>query len=262
DRRHLWRVNVVDGEPKAITAGNGIQWSPTVTGDAKYLAMLASTDKIPGFFFVKKVDDFLLADKPWDVILPPAIDPTILGTHELNPTTLNRIDDGSNIDFLSHTAFKLVTPQQVIFKAADGLEIHGQLFLPKDAKPTDKLPAVIFSHGGPSRQMMLGWHNMYYYHNAYGFNQYLASKGYAVLSVNYRLGISYGRAFRQAKNGGGRGASEYQDIVAAAQYLRSRSDIDQSRIGLWGGSYGGYLTALGLARNSDLFAAGVDLHGV
>jgi N-acyl-D-aspartate/D-glutamate deacylase/dienelactone hydrolase len=110
--------------------------------------------------------------------------------------------------------------------------------------------------------MMLGWHNMYYYHNAYGFNQYLASKGYAVLSVNYRLGIGYGRAFRQAKQGGGRGASEYQDVVAAAHYLRSRDDIDQSRVGLWGGSYGGYLTALGLARNSDLFAAGVDLHGV
>jgi dipeptidyl aminopeptidase/acylaminoacyl peptidase len=157
---------------------------------------------------------------------------------------------------------KLVTPQQVIFKAADGLEIHGQIFLPPNAKPEDKLPAVIFMHGGPSRQMMLGWHNMYYYHNAYGFNQYLASKGYAVLSVNYRLGIGYGRAFRQAKQGGARGASEYQDVVAAAHYLRSRDDIDQSRIGLWGGSYGGYLTALGLARNSDLFAAGVDLHGV
>ncbi|MGH9766605.1 MAG: prolyl oligopeptidase family serine peptidase, partial [Blastocatellia bacterium] len=153
-------------------------------------------------------------------------------------------------------------PQQAIFKAADGLEIHGQLFLPKDAKPTDKLPAVIFMHGGPSRQMFLGWHNRYYYHNAYGFNQYLASRGYAVLSVNFRLGIGYGRAFRQAKNGGGRGASEYQDVVAAAHYLRSRGDIDQSRIGLWGGSYGGYLTALGLARNSDLFAAGVDIHGV
>jgi N-acyl-D-aspartate/D-glutamate deacylase/dienelactone hydrolase len=83
-----------------------------------------------------------------------------------------------------------------------------------------------------------------------------------VLSVNYRLGIGYGRAFRQVKNGGGRGAAEYQDVLAGAYYLRSRKDVDPSRIGLWGGSYGGYLTALGLARNSDLFAAGVDLHGV
>jgi dipeptidyl aminopeptidase/acylaminoacyl peptidase len=157
---------------------------------------------------------------------------------------------------------KLVAPQQVSFKAADGLEIHGQLFLPAKAKAGEKLPAVIFMHGGPMRQMLLGWHNLYYYHNAYGFNQYLANRGYAVLSVNYRLGVGYGRAFRVVTNGGGRGAAEYQDIVAGANYLRSRNDIDQSRIGLWGGSYGGFLTALGLARNSDLFAAGFDIHGV
>src|SRR5256885_13374288 len=61
---------------------------------------------------------------------------------------------------------------------------------------------------------------------------------------------------------GARGASEYQDVVAAAEYLRNRSDVDSKHIGLWGGSYGGYLTALGLARNSDIFAAGVDFHGV
>jgi dipeptidyl aminopeptidase/acylaminoacyl peptidase len=83
-----------------------------------------------------------------------------------------------------------------------------------------------------------------------------------VLSVNYRSGIGYGRAFREARHRGARGASEYQDIVAAGKYLRSRSDIDGKRIGLWGGSYGGYLTAMGLARDSELFAAGVDLHGV
>ncbi len=162
----------------------------------------------------------------------------------------------------SFPADQLFAPQAVTFKAADGLEIHGQLFLPKDAKPTDKLPAVIFSHGGPMRQMLLGWHSMYYYHNTYAFNQFLASKGYAVLSVNYRGGVGYGRAFREAPKRGGRGATEYQDIVAGAHYLRSRSDIDTSRIGLWGGSYGGFLTAMGLAKNSDLFAAGVDIHGV
>jgi dipeptidyl aminopeptidase/acylaminoacyl peptidase len=117
-------------------------------------------------------------------------------------------------------------------------------------------------HGGPVRQMLPAWHYGYYYHNAYGFNQYLASSGYVVLSVNYRSGVGYGRAFREAKHRGPRGASEYQDIVAAGKYLRSRSDVDGKRIGLWGGSYGGYLTAMGLARDSDMFAAGVDLHGV
>jgi dipeptidyl aminopeptidase/acylaminoacyl peptidase len=157
---------------------------------------------------------------------------------------------------------KLVAPRQVVFKAEDGQEVHGQLFLPQGVGRGKKLPAVIFMHGGPSRQMLTGWHYMYYYHNAYGFNQYLASQGYAVLSVNYRSGIGYGRAFRMAPKRGARGASEYQDILAAARYLRGRDDIDDERVGLWGGSYGGYLTALGLARDSDLFAAGVDMHGV
>jgi N-acyl-D-aspartate/D-glutamate deacylase/dipeptidyl aminopeptidase/acylaminoacyl peptidase len=231
DRRHLSKVDIATAKQTSVTSGDQIEWSPVVTGYGKHFAYFASG-----------------ASEPAHVRVMPAQGASRIVASETLPK-----------DFPSS---RLVTPQQVVFKAADGLEIHGQLFLPKNAKPTDKLPAVIFMHGGPSRQMFLGWHNRYYYHNAYAFNQYLASKGYAVLSVNYRLGIGYGRAFRQARNGGGRGASEYQDIVAAAHYLRSRSDIDQSRMGLWGGSYGGYLTALGLARNSDLFAAGVDLHGV
>jgi dipeptidyl aminopeptidase/acylaminoacyl peptidase len=79
---------------------------------------------------------------------------------------------------------KLVVPQQAIFKSGDGLEIHGQLFLPKGAKPGEKLPALIFLHGGSMRQMLLGWHYMYYYINAYAANQYLAAHGFVVLSVN------------------------------------------------------------------------------
>ena len=234
DRRHLSQVGVEGTEkPEAFTEGEAIEWGPVHTG--RYIVYLSSD-----------------AQRPAGLRAMAASRGANRLTKLIAPETLPR----------NFPAAKLVTPQQVVFKASDGLEIHGQIFLPPDAKPEDKLPAVIFMHGGPSRQMLLGWHNRYYYHNAYGFNQYLASRGYAVLSVNYRLGIGYGRAFRQAKQGGGRGAAEYQDVVAAAHYLRSREDIDQSRIGLWGGSYGGYLTALGLARNSDLFAAGVDLHGV
>ena len=159
-------------------------------------------------------------------------------------------------------AEKLVTPQGVTFPSTEGLEIHGQLFLPKTLKPGEKRPAIIFFHGGPMRQMLLGWHYMYYYSNCYAMNQYLASRGYIVLAINYRSGIGYGRAFRQAPGRAGRGASEYQDVVAAGRYLQSREDVDRKRIGLWGGSYGGFLTAMGLGRNSDMFAAGVDLHGV
>jgi dipeptidyl aminopeptidase/acylaminoacyl peptidase len=83
-----------------------------------------------------------------------------------------------------------------------------------------------------------------------------------VLSVNYRLGIGYGRDFQQAENAGSEGASEYQDVKAAAEWLRSQPFVDPARVGIYGGSYGGFLTAMALARNSDLFAAGVDIHGV
>jgi dipeptidyl aminopeptidase/acylaminoacyl peptidase len=110
--------------------------------------------------------------------------------------------------------------------------------------------------------MMPGFHYMYYYHNAYAENQYLASRGYVVLSVNYRLGLMYGRAFREPANAGWRGSAEYKDVVAGARYLQGLAYVDRKRIGIWGGSYGGLLTALALARNSDIFAAGVDFHGV
>jgi dienelactone hydrolase len=93
-------------------------------------------------------------------------------------------------------------------------------------------------------------------------NQYLASQGYVVLSINYRSGIGYGMDFREAINYGAAGASEFNDVEGAGLYLRARPDVDPAHIGLWGGSYGGYLTALGLARASSLFAGGMDFHGV
>jgi dipeptidyl aminopeptidase/acylaminoacyl peptidase len=233
DRRHLQRVSVSGGAPVSVTSGEGIEWAPVVTGDGKWLAYLASDARVPAMPHVRPLDGSGKAEMLAASMLPK--------------------------DFPSA---HLVVPQQVILTAADGIKFHNQLFLPADARPGDQRPAVIFMHGGPVRHMMLGWHNRGYYHQAYGVNQYLASRGYVVLSVNYRSGIMYGRAFREAQNRGARGASEYQDIVAAGKYLASRPDVDPKRIGLWGGSYGGYLTALGLARDSELFAAGVDLHGV
>ena len=154
-----------------------------------------------------------------------------------------------------------MVPQQVVYTASDGMAIHAQLFLPPDG-PGRRHPALVFMHGGSRRQMLLGWHYMGYYNNAYGMNQYLASQGYVVLSINYRSGIGYSLHFREPANYGASGASEFNDVEGAGLYLKARPDVDPARIGLWGGSYGGYLTALGLARASSLFAAGVDFHGV
>ncbi|MGA9713160.1 MAG: prolyl oligopeptidase family serine peptidase, partial [Candidatus Sulfotelmatobacter sp.] len=229
DRRHLWRVAAAGGTPQqALTAGETIEWSPVQTGDGKNILCLGSTATSPAM--------------PYEV--------TARGREMIARQALPS-------DFPSAS---LVTPKQVIFKSEDGVTLHGQLFLPPNMK--GKLPGLVFMHGGPVRQMLLGFHYMDYYHNAYAENQYLASRGYAVLSVNYRLGIMYGRAFREAPNTVWRGAAEYKDVVAAGRYLQSLPQVDAERIGLWGGSYGGFLTAMGLARNSDLFKAGVDFHGV
>lgn len=233
DRRHISQVPL-EGNVEQLTRGEGIEWSPLSVSDAASFAYLASTaSSMPGLL-----------------------------VRSIPPNSLARPIVGFTGSMGRHWTISLVTPQQAIFKSADNYEIHGQLFLPKNLKPGEKRPALIFIHGGSMRQMLLGWHYMYYYSNSYSMNQFLANRGYIVLAVNYRSGIGYGRAFREAPNRAGRGASEYQDIVAAGKYLQSRPDVDGKRIGLWGGSYGGYLTAMGLARNSDLFAAGVDMHGV
>jgi len=226
DRRHIWRVSATSGEPQALTSGETIEWNPVETSDGKNVLCLGSTATSPAM--------------PYRV--------TSSGRELIAKTLLPA----------NFPAAQLITPKQVVFKSGDGLEIHGQLFTPKEK--VQRGPALIFTHGGPIRQMLLGFHYMEYYHNAYAMNQYLASKGYTVLSVNYRLGIMYGRAFREPPKSVWRGASEYQDVVAGAKFLQTL--VDPQRIGLWGGSYGGFLTAMGLARNSDIFKAGVDFHGV
>ena len=233
DRRRLWTVDVAGSKvgQAAAPRPDGIEWHPVFLADARYYAYIGSDARHPSQVFLCSPE----------VKCQPA---------NVGPSLAN------------FPADDLVTPQKVIFKAADGVEVHGQLFVPRDGKAGEKHPALVFMHGGSMRQMLLGWHYMYYYSNAYAMNQYLANRGYVVLSVNYRSGIGYGRAFREAPGRAGRGATEYRDVVAAGKFLQARADVDGSRVGLWGGSYGGFLTAMGLAHNSDIFAAGVDFHGV
>lgn len=150
-------------------------------------------------------------------------------------------------------------PKTVRFKAPDGLTIPGHVFLPSTPGPH---PAIVYVHGGPARQMFPSFFYNAYFANHFAMNRRFAELGYVVLSVNYRSGNGYGRAYREPANRAWRGASEYQDVVASAQWLRSRKDIDPARIGIWGSSYGGLLTGQALARNSDLFAAGIAIHGV
>jgi len=230
--RHIWKVPTSGGKAVQLTKKDTIGTYPAALGSGSKVAFLYAT-----------------ASHPTSIAVVPSGGGKI---DVIAPDTLP-------VEF---PADDLVIPELVTVKSPDGLDIPCQLFLPKGAKPGDNRPGVVYTHGGPIRQMLLGWHYMEFYSEAYGINQYFANKGYVVLSVNYRSGIGYGRSFREADNTGMQGAAEYQDVLAGAKYLQDRPEVDPNRIGKWGLSYGGLLTAMALARNSDIFKVGVDMAGV
>jgi dipeptidyl aminopeptidase/acylaminoacyl peptidase len=222
------RVPVDRAEPQVLTPGTGIETSPVVLPSG------------------------LVAGIGATAVQPPL--PIIVRDGAITRLAQQQVP----ADF---PASQLITPPSVEYTAPDGVRVKAQLFA-TPAAPGARRPALVYVHGGPSRQMLLGWHYGDYYANAYAMNQYLASRGFIVLAINYRLGIGYGYDFFRPDSAGALGASEYRDVRAAGEYLRARSDVDPARIGIYGGSYGGYLTALALGRDSELFAAGVDIHGV
>lgn len=224
--RHLWQVSLKTRQSRQLTRGDTISWSPLASRGGS-LFCLGSTGRTPASLYrVESADRKLIF-----------------------PTS-----------FADYPSASLVEPEAVEFKSADGTIVRGQLFQPR--RPAKGSPGIVYVHGGPRRQMVLGFHYLDYYHQHYALNQYLAALGYSVLSVNYRTGTMYGRAFRVLPDGEWRGAAEYQDVLAAGRYLIAERGVDPKRLGIWGGSNGGYLTALALARNSDVFAAGVDFAGV
>lgn len=230
DRRHVGRVPVDKPAMEILTPGTGLEWAPVVIGEGTQMAYLSATPQrppLPAVMDIEKKTTQLLA--------------------------------GANLPSQFPTT-KLIVPRQIKFQSEDGLTVHGQWFEKEGGE--QKKPAIIYVHGGPPRQMLLGWHYSDYYSNAYAINQYLASLGFIVVTVNYRLGIGYGYEFHQPGQAGTAGASEYKDIKAAGDWLAKDPRVDAGRIGIYGGSYGGYLTAMALGRDSKRFAAGVDIHGV
>ncbi|HMI04708.1 MAG TPA: prolyl oligopeptidase family serine peptidase [Pedobacter sp.] len=233
DRRHIYKVSIAKAGMTALTFGTGMETYPVISGNSSTVLFLSGTAQrplLPAFLKDKNKDFHLIGET-----MIPA-------------------------DFPSK---QLVTPAQVTFRAADGNLVYGQLFTPlKKTSASVKRPAIVYVHGGPQRQMLLGWHHMDYYSIDYALNQYLCSIGFTVLSVNYRLGTGYGYDFHKPQNAGAQGASEYLDVKAAGEWLAIQPGIDAGRIGIYGGSYGGFLVALALGKDSRLFAAGVDIHGV
>ncbi len=147
---------------------------------------------------------------------------------------------------------ELVDARIVRFKSFDGLEIPSVLLMPKEASPTRKVPAIVWVHGGPGGQTMRGYS---------AAMQYFANHGYAVLGINNRGSSGYGKSFFTADDGK-HGREPLWDCIEAKTHLAATGLVDPERIGILGGSYGGYMVLAAMAFRPEAFKVGVDIFGV
>lgn len=146
----------------------------------------------------------------------------------------------------------LVDSRIVRFRSFDGLEIPSVFYLPKGASSKAKVPALIYVHGGPGGQMRVGYSDLI---------QHLVNHGYAVLGINHRGSSGYGKSFYAADDQK-HGREPLWDCIEAKNFLASLPEIDRERIGIMGGSYGGYMTLAALAYRPEAFKVGVDIFGI
>jgi dipeptidyl aminopeptidase/acylaminoacyl peptidase len=146
----------------------------------------------------------------------------------------------------------LAAAEVVRYKSFDGLEIPAIYYKPLTATAGQKTPALVWVHGGPGGQSRVGY---------FAFIQYLVNHGYAVLAVNNRGSSGYGKTFYKMDDRN-HGDKDLQDCIYGKKYLQSLDYIDGERIGIIGGSYGGYMTMAAMTFQPDAFKVGVDIFGV
>ncbi|CAM3757748.1 S9 family peptidase [Parendozoicomonas haliclonae] len=203
-------------------------WKPAISGDSAYLVFMSGSKTAPCH----------------------------LNYLDLATQTSHRLTAEDN--YPQHITSHFITPVKEVIKSRDAQVLYSQVFEPEGQGP---FPAIINIHGGPWVQSLPGFHPELGMSFQYAFCQLLASSGYLVLDINYRGGSGYGKLFRQAEERGWEGASDYLDVQAAAQWLSRHNNVDRSRIGVIGESWGGYLSAMALAKDSTLFRAGVVING-
>ena len=159
------------------------------------------------------------------------------------------------------TAHKWVEPQLITYKARDGADVYARLYTPEmvGAKRDPKAPAVIFVHGAGYLQNAHKFWSSYY--REYMFHHLLASRGYVVLDPDYRASAGYGRDWRTAIYRW-MGGHDLNDVIDGAAYLAKSQKVNARRIGVYGGSYGGFITLMALFTSPDTFAAGAALRPV
>jgi len=214
--------------------------------DAQTEAMFRDVEaKLPGYEI-----EFTSADKAEDKFIVATFSDRTRGKRYLYDRLTKQLTFLADVTpWLGEEDLALMTPVQ--YTSRDGLTIHGYLTLPKGV-PAKNLPVVINPHGGPWARDM------------WGFNpevQFLANRGYAVLQMNFRGSVGYGRKFWEASFHQW-GLTMQDDITDGVQWLVGQGIADPKRVAIYGGSYGGYATLAGLAYTPDLYAAGVDYVGV
>lgn len=226
--QHHYRMAVSGGERTRVTSEVGGH-NVTVSPDGRKLADVYSTANRPPELFV-------MDNRPG--------------------AKMSQLTTSPTADWLSHPWVK---PEIVMVPASDGIEVPARIYTPDQWGAQPNGAAVIFVHGA-------GYlHNVHNYWSTYSreymFNQYLASKGYVVLDMDYRGSAGYGRDWRTAiyRHMGGR---DLQDHVDGSRYLTQRFGIDPERVGLYGGSYGGFITLMALFNAPKSFGAGAALRSV
>ena len=224
--RHLYKMPVNGGKKTRISdkAGNH---QTVISPNEKYLATRFSYSNQPWQLFVGR-------NKP--------------------AAEQKQVTDNLSAEF---RAYSWRDPEIVKIPAEDGAEVYGRLYRSADAKPGD--PAVIFVHGAGYLQNVHKWWSAYF--REYMFHNLLVDNGYTVLDIDYRASAGYGRDWRTAiyRHMGGK---DLTDQVDAAAWLVKELKIDPERIGIYGGSYGGFITFMAMFTQPDVFACGAALRPV
>ncbi len=269
---HLYTVDVATAEITALTSGEFEVYGPQLSHDNKYW-YFTSNEVHPGerHFYMMPAEggsrtrvtgmegrnDVIVSpdgkklairhsfyNKPWELYVmdnKPMAEPVQV-THSLS-------DEFREYDWR--------IPELLTFEAIDGAEVWARLYRPEDPEPDG--PAVIFVHGAGYLQNAHKWWSSYL--REYMFHNLLVDKGYTVLDIDFRASAGYGRDWRTGiyRHMGGKDLS---DNVDGARFLVENYDIDPSRIGIYGGSYGGFITLMAMFDHPDIFAAGAALRSV
>ena len=226
--RHFYRMPVEGGAREKITSEVGGH-DVTVSPNGQMIA-----------------DVYSQANRPPELHVAPFVAGTKLAQLTTSPTA-------------SWLAQKWIKPEIVWIPASDGKRVPARIYRPSDVGAQPNGAAAIFVHGAGYLHNVHNWWSTYY--REYMFNHYLASKGYVVLDIDYRGSAGYGRDWRTAiyRHVGGR---DLQDHVDGAKYLQKQFGIDPERIGIYGGSYGGFITLMALFNEPQWFGAGAGLRSV